>query len=427
MRVEPAVSVVGHVAVPGDKSISHRAVMFGALGEGETRVRGFGRGGDTMATVHAMRALGAGVDELSDDELVVHGVGVRGLRTPDAPVDCENAGTLIRLVAGVLAGQEGRFELTGDESLRSRPMERIAAPLREMGASVETTDGHAPIVIDGSGALHGIDYELPVASAQVKSAVLLAGLNASGATTVVEPKPTRDHTELMLEAAGVGVRRRSTSVTVQPATSLRLGEVDVPGDFSSAAPFLVAAAIVPGSDVTVHDLGLNPRRTGLLDVLERMGARVAIFNRRRAGREPVGDVQVEYGELVATRIDAAEVPLLVDELPLVALLASHARGDTVVAGAAELRLKETDRIAAVADGLHACGAHIRPREDGWTITGVPARLKGGKVDAHGDHRIAMLGAIAGLASREGVEIVGADTVAISFPGFYEMLDSLVTR
>jgi len=374
-----------------------------------------------------MRALGAAVDELSDDELVVHGVGVRGLRAPDAPVDCENAGTLIRLVAGVLAGQEGRFELTGDESLRSRPMERIAAPLRQMGASVETTEGHAPIVIDGSAALRGIDYRLPVASAQVKSAVLLAGLNAEGATTVVEPKPTRDHTELMLEAAGVGVRRRPTSVTVQPATALHLGEVDVPGDFSSAAPFLVAAAIVPGSDVTVHDLGLNPRRTGLLDVLERMGARVAVFNRRRAGREPVGDVQIQHAELVATRVDADEVPLLVDELPLVALAASHARGDTVVAGAGELRLKETDRIDAVADGLRAVGAHIRPREDGWTITGVPTRLKGGKVDARGDHRIAMLGAIAGLASREGVEIVGADTVAISFPGFYEMLDSLVTR
>jgi 3-phosphoshikimate 1-carboxyvinyltransferase len=427
VRIEPAVAVVGHVAVPGDKSISHRAVMFGALGEGETRVRGFGRGGDTMATVGAMRALGAGVDELSDDELLVHGVGVRGLRPPDAPVDCENAGTLIRLVAGVLAGQEGRFELTGDESLRSRPMERIAAPLREMGASVETTEGHAPIVIDGSGALHGIDYQLPVASAQVKSAVLLAGLNAAGATTVVEPRPTRDHTELMLEAAGVGVRRRPTSVTVEPATALRIGEVDVPGDFSSAAPFLVAAAIIPGSDVTVHDLGLNPRRTGLLDVLERMGARIAVFNRRRAGREPVGDVQIQHAELVATRVDADEVPLLVDELPLVALAASHARGDTVVAGAGELRLKETDRIDAVADGLKAAGAHIRPRKDGWTITGVPTRLKGGKVDARGDHRIAMLGAIAGLASREGVEIVGADTVAISFPGFYEMLDSLVTR
>jgi 3-phosphoshikimate 1-carboxyvinyltransferase len=427
VKVEPAVSVVGHAGVPGDKSISHRAVMFGALGEGETIVRGFGRGGDTEATVHAMRSLGAGVDDVSADELLVHGVGLRGLRPPEGPVDCENAGTLIRLIAGVLAGQEGRFELTGDESLRSRPMERIAEPLRRMGARVETTDGHAPVLIEGSDSLHGIDYELPVASAQVKSAVLLAGLNATGATTVVEPAPTRDHTELMLEAAGVRVRRRLTSVTVQPAAALRLGEVFVPGDFSSAAPLLVAAALVPGSDVTVHDLGLNPRRTGLLDVLERMGARVSVYNRRRAGREAVGDVHVQNAELVATRIDAAEVPLLVDELPLVALLGSHARGETVVAGAAELRLKETDRIEAVADGLRACGGHIRANPDGWTIRGVPTRLRGGTVDARGDHRIAMLGAIAGLASREGVEIEGADSVAISFPGFFDLLDSLVTR
>jgi 3-phosphoshikimate 1-carboxyvinyltransferase len=427
VNVEPAVAVVGHVAVPGDKSISHRAVMLGALGEGETIVRGFGRGGDTEATVRAMRALGAGVDDVAEDELVVHGVGMRGLRAPDRPVDCENAGTLIRLVAGILAGQEGRFELTGDESLRARPMERIAEPLRRMGARVETTDGHAPVVVEGSASLRGIDYELPVASAQVKSAVLLAGLYASGATTVVEPAPTRDHTELMLEAAGVRLRRRPTSVTVQPAAALRLGEVLVPGDFSSAAPLLVAAALVPGSDVTIHGLGLNPRRTGLLDVLERMGARVAVYNRRRAGGEAVGDVQLQHAELVATRIGAEEVPLLVDELPLVALAASHARGETVVAGAAELRHKETDRIDAVAEALKACGGHISPRPDGWTIKGVPSRLRGGRVDARGDHRIAMLGAIAGLASREGVEIEGADSVAISFPGFFDLLHSLVTR
>ena len=427
MRVEPAVSVVGHVAVPGDKSISHRAVMLGAIGEGETRVRGFGRGGDTEATVRAMRALGIRIEELGDDELIIEGKGVRGLSAPADPVDCENAGTLIRLVCGILAGQEGRFELTGDASLSARPMERIAEPLRRMGAHVVTTDGHAPIVIEGSDGLRGMEYALPVASAQVKSAVLLAGLYAAGATTVVEPAPTRDHTELMLEAAGVRIRRRPTSVTVQPAGALRLGEVEVPGDFSSAAPLLVAAAIVPGSDVTVHGLGLNPRRTGLLDVLERMGARIAVYNRRRAGAEPVGDVQILHAELVATRVDADEVPSLVDELPLVALAASHARGETVVAGAAELRLKETDRVEAVADALRACGAHVQARPDGWTITGVPARLRGGRVDARGDHRIAMLGAVAGLASREGVEIVGADSVAISFPGFYDMLDSLVTR
>jgi 3-phosphoshikimate 1-carboxyvinyltransferase len=296
-----------------------------------------------------------------------------------------------------------------------------------MAADVTTEDGHAPLTIVGSDALQGIEFELRVASAQVKSAVLLAGLNANTATTVIEPKPTRDHTELMLEAGGVRVHRKPGSVTIDPAGSLRLGEIIVPGDFSSAAPLFVAVALVPGSDVTVHELGLNPRRIGLLDVLERMGARVSIFNRRRAGREPVGDVQVQHAELVATEITPGEVALLVDELPLVALLGSHARGETVVRGAAELRVKESDRIEAVTDGLQACGARIHSTEDGWRIVGVPRRLKGGRVDARGDHRIAMLGAIAGLASKNGVEIEGADTVAVSFPGFFDLLDSVVKR
>jgi len=427
LRTEPAVAVVGHVRVPGDKSISHRAVLLGALGEGETHVRGFGRSADTEAGVRAMRALGVDIRDLADDELIVTGVGLRGLRAVESPVDCANAGTLIRLLTGILAGQDGRFELTGDESLRGRPMERIAAPLRLMGASVETEEGHAPVVVEGSGSLRGIEYELPVASAQVKSAVLLAGLNATGPTTVFEPAPTRDHTELMLEAAGVRVRRRRNAVTVEPPAALRLGEVDVPGDFSSAAPLLAAAALVPGSDVTVHGIGLNPRRTGLLDVLERMGARVSVFNRRRSAGEAIGDVQVQYAQLVATRVDAPEVPLLVDELPLVALLGSQAHGETVVRGAAELRVKESDRIEAVTDGLRASGAHIRSREDGWTVTGVPTRFRGGRVEARGDHRIAMLGAVAGLASVEGVEVEGAETVAVSFPGFYDLLDSLVRR
>ena len=427
MKIEPAAAIVGHVAVPGDKSISHRAVLLGALGEGETRIRGWGRSADTEATVRAMRALGVGVRDAADDELVVTGAGLRGLRAAESAVDCANAGTLMRLLTGILAGQRGRFELTGDESLRMRPMERIAVPLRSMGAHIETEEGHAPLVVEGSDVLRGIEYTLPVASAQVKSAVLLAGLNATGATTVVEPAPTRDHTELMLEAAGVRVRRRPGSVTIEPPAALRLGEVDVPGDFSSAAPLLVAAALVPGSDVTVHGLGLNPRRIGLLDVLERMGARVAVFNRRRSAGEAVGDVQVQYAELVATDVAGTEVPLLVDELPLVALLAAHAHGASVVRGAGELRVKESDRIEAVTDGLRACGARILPREDGWTVTGVWSRLRGGHLEARGDHRIAMLGTIAGLASREGVEVEGAETVAVSFPGFYDLLDSLVRR
>jgi 3-phosphoshikimate 1-carboxyvinyltransferase len=306
-------------------------------------------------------------------------------------------------------------------------MERIAGPLRQMGAVIETTEGHAPIGITGGGQLKGITYELPVASAQVKSAVLLAGLYATGQTTVVEPTPTRDHTELMLESAGIAVRRGPTSITVHQASALRLGEVAVPGDFSSAAPLLAAAALVPGSNLTVHDVGLNPRRTGFLDVLERMGAHIAVFNRRRSGREQVGDVQIQTSELNAVEVKAEEVPSLVDELPLVALLASHARGKSVIRGAGELRVKESDRIEAVTDPLRSFDAHIRSREDGWTINGVPTRLKGGRIDARGDHRIAMLGAVAGLASREGVEIRGAESVAVSFPGFFELVESLVRR
>jgi 3-phosphoshikimate 1-carboxyvinyltransferase len=420
MRIDPAASLVGHVAVPGDKSISHRAVLIGAIAEGDTHVRGFGRAGDTQASIDAVRALGIEVEDLADDELIVHGGELRA-----GSVDCANAGTLMRLLMGLLAGRGGRYVLTGDESLSSRPMERVADPLRRMGARIDTSEGHAPVEIEGAPLL-AIDYELPVASAQVKSAILLAGLSAGGTTTVVEPVPTRDHTELMLEAGGVPVQRRPTSVTVRAGT-LRLGEVEVPGDFSSAAPLLVAAALVPGSDLTVHGVGLNPRRTGLLDVLERMGVRVSIFNRRKSGLELVGDLQVQHGELSATVLDAKEVPLLVDELPLVALLAAHAHGETIVRGAAELRVKESDRIEAVTDLLRATGAHVKSREDGWAVTGVPTRLRGGRVDARGDHRIAMLGAVVGLAPREGVEIEGAETVAISFPGFYDVLDSLVRR
>jgi 3-phosphoshikimate 1-carboxyvinyltransferase len=293
-----------------------------------------------------------------------------------------------------------------------------------MGARIETTDGHAPLVVEG-GRLAPIDYQLPVASAQVKSAVLLAGLYAEGAeTTVVEPVPTRDHTERMLERAGARVERRPKSVTVHPAERLELGAIEVPGDFSSAAPLLVAAAIVPGSDITVHGVGLNPGRTGLLDVLERMGARVAVFNRRSLAGEPVGDVQVQSSELVGARVTAAEVPSLVDELPLFAVAASHARGESIVQGAGELRVKESNRIESVVEELRRIGAHIRATPDGFRIRGVPARLKGGVVHSHGDHRLAMVGAVAGIASREGVDLEGAEAVEVSFPGFYELLGQL---
>jgi 3-phosphoshikimate 1-carboxyvinyltransferase len=426
MRVDPAAALVGHIAVPGDKSISHRALLIGALCEGDVRVRGFGRSGDTESTLAAVRTLGVEVED-SDDELLVHGVGLRGLRAPDEAIDCGNAGTLMRLLTGVLAGQRGRYELTGDESLSMRPMDRVAEPLIRMGAQIQTAGGHAPIVVEGSDALRGIEYALPVASAQVKSAILLAALNAEGQTTVVEPTPTRDHTELMLEAAGAHVRRRPASVSIEPAARLRLDEVDVPGDFSAAAPFLVAATLLAGSDLTIHDVGLNPRRTGLLDVLERMGARISVFNRRKNAGEWIGDVEVHSSELTGTEVNAEEVPLLVDELPLFALAAAFARGVSRVRGAGELRVKETDRIETVTDSLRTLGVRMNARDDGFEVRGVPSRPRGGAMRSNGDHRVAMLGAVAGLVSREGVEVGGADAAAISFPGFFELLDSVSRR
>jgi 3-phosphoshikimate 1-carboxyvinyltransferase len=361
------------------------------------------------------------------DTLHVRGVGARGLRAPSGPIDCGNAGTLVRLLAGILAGQDGRrFELHGDESLSTRPMRRIAEPLSRMGTQVETTDGHLPMTIAGQ-PLRGLTYELPVASAQVKSAVLLAGLYADDETTVLEPVPTRDHTERMLESAGVRVQRRPASVTVWPAERLVLGDVQIPGDFSSAAPFLVAATLLSGSDLTIHDVGLNPRRTGLLDVLERMGARITVFNRRKAGGEWIGDVEVQSAELVATDVGADDVPRLVDELPLYALAAAGARGDSHLSGAAELRVKETDRIETVTNGLRALGVRIRARDDGFEVRGVPARPTGGRMSSNGDHRIAVLAAVAGLVSRNGVDVGDADAVAISFPGFFDLLDSVSRR
>ena len=428
MKVAPARALEGHVAVPGDKSVSHRAVLLGAIADGPVHVKGFGRSGDTESTVNAVRALGVEVDEPDVDELVVHGRGLRGLRARAEPVDAGNAGTLMRLLSGILAGHEDRFELTGDESLSRRPMERVATPLRQMGARVETTDGHAPLEIEG-GSLKPIRYELPVASAQVKSAILLAGLYVQGTTTVVEPSPTRDHTELLLGHAGVDVRRRGHEVSVTGVDGLRLDEIEVPGDFSSAAPLIVAATLLPGSELYLHRVGVNPTRTGLLDVLERMRARVTLFNRHRVGGEHVADIEVRSSStLVATRVSPQEVPTMVDELPLVALLAGLARGETVIEGVRELRVKETDRVESVKDLLRPLGIRVSAGEDELRVVGVPTRPKGGGVArSEGDHRIAMLGAVAGLVSREGVQVEGAEAAAISFPGFYELLDSVSQR
>jgi 3-phosphoshikimate 1-carboxyvinyltransferase len=427
MKIEPAVALAGHIAVPGNKSVSHRAVMLGAVGEGETLIRGFGRSGDTESTIAAMRALGVTVHDDDVDTVRVEGVGLRGLREADGPIDCGNSGTTLRLLAGLLAGQTGSFELTGDDSLRRRPMGRIADPLRAMGAQVETADAKPPLRIEG-GRLAAISYELPVASAQVKSAILLAGLYAEGRTTVIEPIATRDHTEIMLAAAGAPIQRRPGRVLVGPAERLVLGEVAVPGDFSAAAPFIVAATLLPGSELTIHDVGLNPTRTGLLDVLERMGARITSFNRRRSpGGEATGDLVVQSAELVATTVRAEEVPRLIDELPLFALAAACARGESRVEGAEELRVKETDRIETVTSSLRALGVRVKKSHDGFGVRGVPTRPKGGGMDSGGDHRIAMLGAVAGLVSRNGVEVKDPEAVAVSFPGFFELLDSVTQR
>jgi 3-phosphoshikimate 1-carboxyvinyltransferase len=426
MKIRPATALVGHIAVPGDKSISHRALLVGAVAEGETLVRGFGRSADTEATIGALRALGVTIHEDDVDTIRVEGVGLRGLREPGEPVDCGNSGTTLRLLAGLLAGQAGRFELTGDDSLRRRPVDRIAVPLSEMGARAETAEGKPPLVVEG-GRLQAIRYELPVASAQVKSCILHAGLYAAGRTTVVEPLPTRDHTEIMLAAAGAPVSRRPGRVSVGPPERLQLGEVEVPRDFSAAAPFIVAATLLPGSELTIHDVGLNPRRTGLLDVLERMGARITVYHRRLSGGERIGDLEVRSAELVATTVRAEEVPRLVDELPLFALAAACARGESMVEGARELRVKETDRIETVTTSLRALGIRIQERDDGFGVRGVPTRPRGGGMGSNGDHRIAMLGAVAGLVSREGVDVEGAEAVAVSFPGFFELLDSVTQR
>ena len=426
MRIEPAAALVGAAAVPGNKGSSQRAVLLGAVADGESLIRGFGRAADTLSAVDAARTLGAQVTDNGDDDLRVRGVGLRGLRS--ATIDCGNAGTVLRLLCGLLVGQAGEsFELTGDESLTMRPHERAAAPLRQMGARIETTDGHAPVRIEG-GDLQAISYELPVASAQVKSAVLLAGLYAgSGPTTVIEPHPTRDHTERILQSLGVPLRRTERSASVWPVESLPPLDIDIPGDISSAAPLIAAAVLLNGSELILQNVNVNPLRTGLLDVLDRMGARIAVFNRRLVSGEPVADLEVRSTQLVATTVEANEVPRLVDELPLVGLLGAFARGTTIVRGAEELRAKETDRIETVVDSLRAIGVRIEAQPDGFAVRGAPARPRGGRMHSRGDHRIAMLGAVAGLVSREGVEIEDAESVAVSFPGFFDALEQLAQR
>jgi 3-phosphoshikimate 1-carboxyvinyltransferase len=431
MRFERAArGLTGTLRVPPDKSISHRAALFGAMSSVPIRVRNYLDAADTNSTLAAVEALGARIERRGAGELTIHGVGLRGPQASQGPIDIGNAGTLMRLLPGWLAGQAGRsWQLDGDESIRLRPVDRIAEPLRRMGARIDARfDRLPPFAVHGAN-LSGVEYELPVASAQVKSCVLIAGLSASSPTTVVEPAPSRDHTERMLARAGAPVERDGTRVTVRPVDELELGDVDVPGDLSSAAFHVAAALLVPGSRIVLEDVNVNWTRTGFLRIAERMGARISGELERHgafARVEPVTALEVEHSPLRGTTVEAEEVPLAIDELPLVALLGCFAEGETVVRGAQELRLKESDRIATVVDGLNALGGDLEATEDGFVVRGTGG-LRGGRIASHGDHRLAMLGAVAGLASRDGVEVEGMDVVVVSYPGFTADLTSLAAR
>src|SRR5438552_3186962 len=427
MRFEPAARLSGELRAPPDKSISHRAALLGAMASEPVRIARYLQAADADATLEAVRALGALV-ELRGEEVVVRGTGLREAREPEGPIDVGNAGTLLRLLPGWLAAQEGRsFTVDGDESIRRRPVDRIAEPLRQMGAEVQARSGRFPPLQVRGARLRAISCELPVASAQVKSCVLLAALAADGATTVGEPARSRDHTERMLLRAGAGVHRHGRHVTVVNADELLLGGVAVPGDASSAALMVAAGVLVPGSRLLIGDVGVNWTRTGFLRILRRMRGIVLGDLEDESGElvaeEPVSDLDVAHGALEGTVVEADEVPLTIDELPLVALLGCFAEGETVVRGAQELRVKESDRIAGVVDGLRGLGAEIEATPEGFVVRGTGG-LRGGTLDAAGDHRMAMRGAVAGLASREGVEVVGIETAAVSYPGFTDDLARL---
>ena len=428
VRFAPDGPLRGTLTPPPDKSLSHRAALMAAMTDEPVPITGYLDAADTNSTLAAVQSLGALV-ERRPGSLVVRGVGLRAAAPAAEPIDVGNAGTLMRLLPGWLAGQEGgSWTLDGDASIRRRPVDRVATPLGLMGARIDATAGRFPPFTVTGSPLHGIEYELPVASAQVKSCVLLAGLLAAGPTTVIEPKPSRDHTERMLAAAGVRITRSGERVTVAAQDELELGPLHVPGDPSSAAFLAAAAVLVPRSRIVIEGMGANWTRTGFFRILQRMGAVVVgpLEEPTADGvpaAEPVCELDVAHGPLLATVVEPEEVPLAIDELPLVALLGCFAEGTTVVRGAQELRLKESDRIAAVVDGLGALGARIEATEDGFAVVGTGG-LRGGVLDALGDHRLAMLGAVAGLASRDGVDVIGMEAAAVSYPGFEADLAAL---
>lgn len=423
VTIKPVRTLRGEVRVPGDKSISHRAVMLGALANGETEIDNFLFGADCLSTIHVMRTLGVQIT-IADKRVVVQGRGLKGLQEPDDVLDAGNSGTTMRLVAGILAGCPFFSVLTGDGSLRRRPMKRVIRPLTDMGAQIAARAGgaYAPLAIKGGG-LRAVEYKSPVGSAQVKSAILLAGLFADGPTTVIEPVQSRDHTERMLRFFGARVEVAGTRVTVWGKPDLWGQKITVPGDISSAMFFLVAGATVPGADMVIRNVGVNPTRTGALDVLTTMGAGVELLNPKEINGEPVADIRVRGSRLTGTEISGAIIPYLIDELPVLAVAAAVAEGETVVRDAAELRHKETDRIAAVVQMLRGMDVDIEERPDGFIVRGG-RRLKGAVCDSYGDHRMAMTAAVAGLTAYGETTVTNAECVKISYPNFYDTLNSI---
>ena len=417
--VQAGGALTGRIRVPGDKSISHRSIMLGSIAEGVTHISGFLEGEDALATMNVFRALGVRIDGPARGDVTVHGVGKRGLKAPQKILDCGNSGTSMRLLCGLLAGQNFDSELTGDDSLRQRPMRRVAEPLAKMRAEIITAEGgRPPLRIMGIANLRGIDYRMPIASAQVKSALLLAGLYARGSTCVTEPAPTRDHTERMLVAFGHPVERNGSTVCVSGGGKLTATDIEVPADISSAAFFMVGASIARGSDLTLEHVGVNPTRTGVIDILRLMGANIELINSRQAGGEPVADIRVRHAELTGIEVPLALVPLAIDEFPVLFVAAANARGVTVLRGAEELRVKESDRIAVMAEGLKTLGVAAEPKPDGMHVTG--GGYNGGTVEAHADHRVAMAFAVAALRARAPTTITDCANVATSFPGFVEL-------
>ena len=422
IQSSPSPRLRGEITVPGDKSMSHRAILLAAIANGVSEITGLLESEDCFGTLQAFHAMGVRSEQQSDQRLLMRGVGRQGLTRPAQALDCGNSGTSMRLLAGLLAAQKFDSQLIGDASLSQRPMERIQRPLLLMGAKLETTAGKAPLVIRGGQALQGIRYEIPQASAQVKSGILLAGLYAAGSTTVVEPEPTRDHTELMLRTFGYPVEQRGGEMSLCGQGQCQGTSVTIPGDLSSAAFFVVAACLIPGAELVIKGVGVNPTRTGVLDLLSRMGACVELQNKRCFGHEPVADLLIRSAPLQGIEIPPALIPSAIDEFPILLIAAAHAKGRTVLRGAQELRVKESDRIAAMAEGLTKLGIDVETFPDGISVEG--GQLQGGVVDSHQDHRIAMAFTIAGLVAKQPVVVQDCAAIATSFPSFISLARQL---